>query len=543
MTLTATHKTTLGATLALSVLVAVGLLSANQLGGLAAALAILSSGLVALVIHREMTGRRRAEAELRRTHEELEERVILRTAQINTVNVALQAEVLERQQIEGKLRQAHDELEFRVAERTRELAGANQVLQREIDERRRIADALKNSRTLYHSLVENLPVHVWRTDRQGRFTFGNEHLCDFLGVTQEDFLGHSAADFFTRIVAENFAGNDRHVLETGDPFEDIEVYETLSGRRGYQQTLKSAFHDAQGRVLGVQSISWDVTERQRAEEKMRRIQAEQRRTNRDLLSKNQEIQNFYHTLSHELKTPLTSAREFVAIILDGLAGDTNPTQREYLHIVLESCNQLRVCINDLLDATRLETGKLSIELKPAALDELLERAVTTLQSRAAGKDLALHCDCAPGLPEILIDEHRITQVITNLLNNAVKFTRTGGSITVSAGVVGDVVEVSVRDTGSGIPADQIEHIFDRLYQVKNGDATTEQGVGLGLYICRELVRLHGGDIRVASAPGRGSTFTFTLPLQPVPARSLSPIEATHRPSAALEALEVATLDS
>ena len=117
--LTATHKTTLGASLALSVLVAVGLLAANQLDELAGALAILSSGLVALVIHREMTGRRQAEAELRRTHNELEERVILRTAQINTVNVALQAEVLERQQIEEKLRQAHDELESRVAERTR----------------------------------------------------------------------------------------------------------------------------------------------------------------------------------------------------------------------------------------------------------------------------------------------------------------------------------------------------------------------------------------------------------------------------------------
>jgi len=508
------NKTALGATTALSLLIIVALLAYHRQGELAAGMAVLSSGLVAFVIQREMMARQRAEAGLLRAQDELEDRVIERTAEINTANVALQAEVLERQRAEEALRRAHDELEVRVAERTRELADANDVLQREIVERRKVAQALRNSRALYHSLVENLPVNIWRTDVAGRFTFANEHLCNGLGAAQEEILGRSVFDFYTTATAEGRALNDRAVLESGNAFEGVQEFETKSGRQGFEQVLKTPFHDTEGRTLGVQGISWDVTERKRAEEEMRRIQSQLERTNSDLRRKNDEVQSFYHTLSHELKTPLTSAREFIAIVLDGLAGGLNDTQKEYLRISLESCNQLRVCINDLLDATRLETGKLRIDLKPVSLGALAQRVVTALRPAAQGKRIDLNCEVAADLPAINLDENRITQVITNLLNNALKFTDAGGRVTLSVGLAADEpgsLEVSVRDTGRGIPDAQLDRIFDRLYQIKSGDAATEHGVGLGLYICRELVRLHGGEISVESKVGAGSTFTFTLP--------------------------------
>ena len=510
-----TNKSALGAASALGLLIIVALLSYNRLGEMAAAITVLSSGLVALVIQREMNARHRAELELLRAQDELEDRVTERTAELNNANVALQAEILDRQRAEDALRHAHDELEIRVAERTRALGDANEVLQREIVERRRTAEALKNSRALYHSLVENLPVNIWRTDAAGRFAFANAHLCSSLGVTQEQLLGKSAADFYTTATSARSSRADRHVMESGHAFEGIEEFETKSGRTGHEQVLKTPFYDGDGRMLGIQGISWDVTERKRAEEEMRRIQGQVERTNADLRRKNDEIQNFYHTLSHELKTPLTSAREFVSIVIDGLAGGLNDTQREYLRIALESCNQLRVCINDLLDATRLETGKLNIELKPTALGELARRVVTTLHPAALGKRIRLTCDVERGLPPVELDESRITQVITNLLNNALKFTEAGGAITVAVAASPEksgVVEVSITDTGRGIPAEQVDRIFDRLYQVKSGDASTEHGVGLGLFICRELVRLHSGDIRVESQPGIGSTFTFELPV-------------------------------
>lgn len=511
------NKSAVGAAGALALLIIVAVLGYNRLGTMTAAMTVLSTGLVALVIQRELNARQRAELELLRAHDKLEERVNERTAELNNTNVALQAEILERERAETALREAHDELERRVVERTRALADANEVLQREIIERRRTAEALKNSRALYHSLVENLPVNIWRTDTAGRYTFVNGHLASSLGVSQEEMLGKAASDFYTPAIAERNSRSDRHVMESNQPFEAIEEFETRAGRSGFEEVLKTPFHDGDGKLLGLQGISWDVTERRRAEEEMRRIQAQVERANADLRRKNEEIQNFYHTLSHELKTPLTSAREFISIVIDGLAGPTNDTQREYLRIAFDSCNQLRVCINDLLDATRLETGKLSLDLKPVVVGTLAQRVVTTLTPAAKGKQIQLECDIEPDLPRVELDENRITQVITNLVNNSLKFTDSGGHITVSVSASPDregFVDLAVADTGRGIPPGQAERIFDRLYQIKTGDATTETGIGLGLFICRELVRLHGGDIRVESEPGKGSTFTFTLPVQP-----------------------------
>lgn len=512
-----TNKSAVGAAGALALLIIVALLGYNRLGAMTAAMTVLSSGLVALVIQREMNARQRAELELLRAQDKLEERVTERTAELNNANVALQTEILERQRAEAALREAHGELERRVVERTRALADANEVLQREIVERRRTAEALKNSRALYHSLVENLPVNIWRTDSAGRYNFVNGRLASSLGVSQEEMLGKTATDFYTAAVAERSARTDRHVMESHRQFEGIEEFETRSGRSGFEEVLKTPIHDGDGKWVGIQGISWDVTERRRAEEEMRRIQGQVERANADLRRKNDEIQNFYHTLSHELKTPLTSAREFIAIVMDGLAGPPNDTQREYLRIALDSCNQLRVCINDLLDATRLETGKLSLDLKATNIGTLAQRVVTTLTPAARGKRIQIECDVEPDLPMVELDESRVTQVITNLVNNSLKFTEPGGRITVAVGasaVRSESVEVSVADTGRGIAPGQTERIFDRLYQIKTGDATTEHGVGLGLFICRELVRLHGGEIQVESQMGVGSTFTFSLPVTP-----------------------------
>jgi len=175
---------------------------------------------------------------------------------------------------------------------------------------------------------------------------------------------------------------------------------------------------------------------------------------------------------------------------------------------------LCVCINDLLDATRLETGKLAVELKPTSLNVLIRRVVTALTPSATDKKIDLTVELPADLRPLPLDEHRMTQVITNLLINAIKFTPPGGDIVIRATEIPgppELVQVSVTDTGCGIPIDEQSRIFDRLYQVKAGDATTEQGVGLGLYLCRELVQLHGGEIRVESQPGRGSTFSFVLP--------------------------------
>jgi len=239
------------------------------------------------------------------------------------------------------------------------------------------------------------------------------------------------------------------------------------------------------------------------------------RTNRELRRKNEEIQKFYHSVSHELKTPLTAMREFLSIVLDGLAGPVEDQQREYLTIAKEGCDQLTFRLNDLVDATRLDTGKLGLSPKPASIAEIMRQAVTSMALYAQKKQIRLKQRHQGKLPDVLVDNQRIMQVLTNLIGNAIKFTDNDGRVVVKASKdlsEADKIMVSVSDTGRGIEAQKCARIFDRLYQTRQSDGTRDEGLGLGLYICQQIVHLHGGEISVQSTPGKGSTFMFTLPI-------------------------------
>lgn len=237
------------------------------------------------------------------------------------------------------------------------------------------------------------------------------------------------------------------------------------------------------------------------------------RANANLERRNREIEGFYHTVSHELRTPLTSAREFVRIILDGLAGEIDDQQREYLEIVEQSCDQMSGSIDDLLDASRLETGKLSLQLEPREIEGLVSQIVQSMRPVAGRNEIELRCEIQPDLPPVHVDPRRVSQVLRNLLSNAIKFSPAGEVVVVRARPAPDdeAVSISVADRGCGIVEEHRERIFDRAYQVRSEDYSTKGGLGLGLSICQQLVELHEGNISVASEPGAGTTFTFTLP--------------------------------
>ena len=171
-------------------------------------------------------------------------------------------------------------------------------------------------------------------------------------------------------------------------------------------------------------------------------------------------------------------------------------------------------IGDLLDTARGEAGKLSIEISRVRVDDVVAEAVRTAGSRAAERGVELALEAAVPVPEVLSDAGRVRQVVTNLLDNALKFTPSGGRVTVrvTAGSDDGFVRVSVEDTGKGISAEAQKHLFQRLYQADDDDATSRRGLGLGLYISREIVNSQGGRIWAESEVGRGSTFHFTLPL-------------------------------
>jgi len=387
---------------------------------------------------------------------------------------------------------------------------------RDVTEKRLTEAALKRSIRHQETLVNSVDGIVWQADLPSlKFTFVSQQA--------ERLLGYPA-----RCWLEEPGFWQRHI-HPEDKERVLSLYTSVSAAQKHR-TFEYRMLAADGRVVWLrdmvslgaepgeipklQGIMVEVTVRKQAEEKLRFMQMKLQKTNEDLLQKNQEIKKFYHTLSHELKTPLTSAREFISILMDGLAGPLNESQLEFLGIAKDSCDQLRVCINDLLDTTRLETGKLTISLKRASLRALVQRTVAAMAPVATPRQITLLHEVDPGLPEVPLDENRITQVLNNLLNNAIRHTPAGGKIVVTACEAPEhpnLVQVSVSDSGFGIPAQEQGHIFDRLYQVKSGDAASDHGLGLGLYLCRELVQLHGGSIWVESEEGRGSTFCFVLP--------------------------------
>jgi two-component system, cell cycle sensor histidine kinase and response regulator CckA len=360
---------------------------------------------------------------------------------------------------------------------------------------------------------------VIATDRNGRITFLNPAAERLIGWRQGDALGRAFSEVFEarfEATGQPLADLPRQVLEQGDTqvLSDTILLRSQAGTEAYIEQTVSPVRNDHGQISGTVVVFRDCSIRKQAEKETRRAQEELRRSNDLLLRKHEELQSFYHTVSHEIKTPLTAAREFVSLVLEGLAGPVTDTGKEYLGIAQESCDQMRVCLNDLLDSTRLDTGKMSLEAKPALLDALTESVAAMLAPAVAAKHLQLETRVEPDLPEIFMDEHRIAQVLTNLLNNAIKFTPEGGRITVSVGrctTEGDYLKVRVSDSGCGIPGEHLERIFDRLYQVRGEDVSKGKGLGLGLHICQELVRLHGGRIWAESGVGKGSEFSFLLP--------------------------------
>ncbi|HXG51283.1 MAG TPA: HAMP domain-containing sensor histidine kinase [candidate division Zixibacteria bacterium] len=248
--------------------------------------------------------------------------------------------------------------------------------------------------------------------------------------------------------------------------------------------------------------------------------AESQRAARAEESRRQQIEiknRFFSHISHELRTPLAAVHQFITILMDGIPGELKREQREYLEIALKNVRQLQGMVGDLLEAARAEDGKIVVEPRPVDLRSVIGDLRAELQPAAAEKSVALSAEVADGLPPVLADPRRVRQILSNLVDNGVKFTPPGGRVAIRARrphAAADFVQVSVSDTGCGIAPEALNRIFDRLYQEERTAQANRRGLGLGLYICRELVARHGGRIWVESEIGKGSAFHFTLPVVP-----------------------------
>jgi signal transduction histidine kinase len=216
-------------------------------------------------------------------------------------------------------------------------------------------------------------------------------------------------------------------------------------------------------------------------------------------------------VSHDLRNPLATVQMSVSFMLDEMVPDDSAHERErtQLQAIHRSADRMYRLIQDLLNVAAIEAGQLAVTRSPLAVDDLMCDALELLRPLAARKRIALVADVPPTLPRVVADRERVLQVFSNLGGNAIKFTPEDGRIEIGATPCGEAVEFAVRDTGPGIPPEDLPHIFDRFWQAKK---TARGGVGLGLAIAKGIVETHGGRIRIESEPGRGSRFVFTLPI-------------------------------
>ncbi|MNR78894.1 Alkaline phosphatase synthesis sensor protein PhoR [compost metagenome] len=275
-------------------------------------------------------------------------------------------------------------------------------------------------------------------------------------------------------------------------------------------------------VMGIVGITISTLTARLAEEvrALHRTEADLRRNAQQLQVANQELRKVDHykdeflgALSHELRTPLSSVIGFGSLLAEGDAGPLNSEQQSYLGQMLTGAHELHGTVEDLLELSRIQAGKLTLSCSATAFAPVVFAAVDDLKVRAAekGVNLEVRVD-VPG--EVVLDGERVMEVIHNLVENALKFTPSGGGVSVQAHADGERILTEVRDTGIGIPDEALPKLFKRFQQVDMSSTRQVGGLGMGLAISKAIVEAHGGQIGVMSEPGRGSRFWFTLPRQP-----------------------------
>lgn len=306
----------------------------------------------------------------------------------------------------------------------------------------------------------------------------------------------------------------------GFPLEaGTEIEMTRPDGRLVVAELRTVPTDWEGQPATLVSLR-DVTDRRQLQADLERSRAQ------ELLAKDQ----FLSHVSHELRSPLAAMIQFVSMVGEEVMGPINHEQKEYLDIVLRNGRQLRSMIDDLLEATRADEGKLAVSPQWLSFTELGHEMLRTFQTAANAKQIVLAASFEPDLPSAYADPRRVRAILHNLLGNSLKFTNAGGTITVRAGRRVEhpgFICVSVIDTGCGISPEGLPRVFDRLFQEPNSQEESGRGLGLGLFITRELVLSHGGQVWAESELGKGSTFSFTLPASPM---TSNPVRSSERPA-------------
>ncbi len=360
---------------------------------------------------------------------------------------------------------------------------------------------------LLHDFEQGASDWLWETDREGRLVYASKRLEELLGIRREELKGRRLPEI---LQAEATAPEWEALLADlggGRIIHGRTVPARIDGDRRWFRMTARPLYDASGRLRGYRGVATDVTEQHRKEERLRREKEAAE-------SESRAKSNFLALISHELRTPLNAMVGFSELLTSEAAGPLNDEYREYSRHVLDGSRQLQRLINDILDYTRFERNKIRLEEQEVDLVELAEMALrqAARQERARGLKFELRY-----ADDVILraDMGRMKQILSNLLNNAVKFTPEGSvTVDIDRDAKGDVV-VRVIDTGIGIPEDKLKTIFEPFTQVDAALSRRHDGIGLGLSIARSLVQLHGGRMWIENNPEGGVTAGFTIPAERV----------------------------
>ncbi len=383
----------------------------------------------------------------------------------------------------GALNELNATLERRVAERTADAERRAELLAQS-------EAALRESETLYRSLVDHLPMCVMRKDAEGRFTFANDRFCQLVQKPLAAILGRTDADFYPQAMADKYRDDDRRVMQKDCVFQDVEQHQTPDGRWIFVEVLKSPLRDASGSIIGTQTVFWDVTDRKEAEQ--RAIHAER------LAAVGQMVAG----VAHESRNALQQIQACAQLLDWQLAGDS-PKQE-----LIADLQRAQDRLHRLFDELRGFSSPRHLELRPCNLCTIMTDAWSAIESQRAGRDADL-CELHADLPPVMADPFQLEQVFRNILENALAACDDPVRIEVDCHEVANddvqALEILIRDNGPGLTPEQQQRIFEPFFTTKT------RGTGLGMAIVKQIVEAHGGAIAARNA-ATGAEFSITLPL-------------------------------
>ncbi|MBS1190066.1 MAG: hypothetical protein H6R10_1858 [Rhodocyclaceae bacterium] len=407
-------------------------------------------------------------------------------------------------------------------------------------------EALARQRALLRSLIDSVPDLIFFKDRRSAYLGFNQAFAAYSGRSEKVMIGKTDFDFAPPEVAAFYRQKDVEMLAAGRPVSNEEWIDYPDGRRVLVETMKTPLRGPDGELLGIIGVSRDITERKLAEAALRAseesLQAYRGHLEELVAARTRELEearaeaerlarvksDFLANMSHEIRTPLNAILGLAQI---GERQQADPKARDSFRRILDTGQMLLGVINDILDFSKIEADKLSLEDGTIDLGQMIDDAVALVSFRARSKGLDFKVDKAADLPAACRgDPLRLSQVLVNLLANAVKFTKQG-QVSLAISRNGDTLVLRVADTGVGIGPEHIGRLFVPFEQADGSTTRRFGGTGLGLTICKRLVDLMGGEIRVASVPGQGSTFEVHLPLEeatPPAAAPAAPAPTGHR---------------